>query len=208
MRPRADVHLRPPLKLFFDPCPPSCWSVGAFGTKSPSKDIPFIHIAMKHRLSEARKAFLSRPFSHTGRFWGAAMVACVVAPFGYWKLAPLEAGNLAVLAVYLALAAGVSALVVTIRRWLRPPKAVLENTFIDVTPGGISRETPTSRTWFLASPQVGRASLYWHGSELVRVVLHAENRDVEVHGLEDMAGFVDDLRRTFVRLNCTDVRAR
>jgi hypothetical protein len=163
---------------------------------------------MKHRLSEARKAFLGRPLSHTGRFWGAATVACVVAPVGYWRLAPLEAGQLAVLVVYLALALAVAVLVLVIRRWLRPPWAVLENTFIDVTVGGISRDTPTSRTLLLASPEVSRASLYWSGSELMRVVLHTDSRDVEVHGLDDMAGFVNDLRRTFVRLKCTDVRLR
>ena len=112
---------------------------------------------MKHRLSDAQKAFLSRPFSHTGRFWGAATVACVVAPLGYWKLTPLEAGHLAMLAVYLGLAAGVAVLVVAVRRWLRPPRSVLEDTFIDVSAGGVPRETPTSRALFLASPQVGRA---------------------------------------------------
>jgi len=113
-----------------------------------------------------------------------------------------------VLVVYLGLAAGAAALVVAVRRWLRPPRSVLENTFIDVSAGGISRETPTSRTLLLASPQVGRASLYWHGSELVRVLLHVDNRNVEVRGLEDMAGFVDDLRKTFVRFSCTDVQVR
>jgi HAMP domain-containing protein len=133
-------------------------------------------------------------------------VACVVAPVGYWKLAPLETGQLPVLAVYLALALAVAVLVLVIRRWLRPPAAVLENTFIDVTSGGISRDTPTSRTLLLASPEVGRASLYWYDSELMRVVLHTDSRDVEVHGLDDMAGFVNDLRTTFVRLICTDVR--
>lgn len=162
---------------------------------------------MKHRLSDAHRAYLGRPFSHTGRFWGAATVACFVAPLGYWKLAPLEAGQLAALAFYLAFAAAVALLVVVIRRWLRPPRAVLENTFIDVTAGGISKETPMSYTSLLASPEIGRASLYWQGNNLVRVVLHANNRDVEVHGLEDMAGFLADLRRTFVRLSCTDVRA-
>jgi len=162
---------------------------------------------MKHRLSDARKAYLSRPFSHTGRFWGAAAVACVVAPLGYWKLAPLEAGHLAVLAFYLAFAVAVALLVVVVRRWLRPLRAVLDNTFLDVTAGGVSKETPNSRTWLLASPDIGRASLYWQGNNLVRVVLHADNGDVEVHGLEDMAGFVADLRRTFVRLHCSDVRA-
>jgi len=65
-----------------------------------------------------------------------------------------------------------------------------------------------SRTLLLASPEVSRASLYWYGSELMRVVLHTDSRDVEVHGLDDMAGFVNDLRRTFVRLKCTDVRLR
>jgi hypothetical protein len=163
---------------------------------------------MKHRLSGAQKAFLGRPFSHTGKFWGVATVACVVAPLGYWKLTPLEAGHLVVLSVYLGLAVGVAALVVAVRRWLRPPRSVLENTFIDVSAGGISRETPTSRSLLLASPQVRRASLYWHGSELVRVLLHVDNRDIEVRGLEDMTGFVEDLRRTFVRLSCTDIRVR
>ncbi len=161
---------------------------------------------MKHRLSDARKACLGRPFSHTGRSWGGATVACVVATLGYWKLAPLEAGHLAVLAFFLAFAVTVALLVVVIRRWLRPPRPVLENTFLDVTAGGISQETPTSRTSLLASPEIGRANLYWQGNNLVRVVLHADARDVEVHGLEDMAGFLDDLRRTFVRSNCTDVR--
>ena len=112
---------------------------------------------MKHRLSDAQKAFLSRPFSHIGRFWGAATVACVVALLGYWKLTRLEAGHLAVLAVYLGLAEGVAVLVVAVRRWFRPPRSVLEDTFIDVSAGGVPRETPTSRTLLLASPQVGRA---------------------------------------------------
>ena len=163
---------------------------------------------MKHRLSEAHKASLGRPFSHTGRFWGAATVACVVAPVGYWKLAPLKAGQLAILAVYLALALALAVLVLVIRRWLRPPRAVLENTYIDVTAGGVSRDTPTSRTLLLASPEVSQASLYWYRSELMRVVLHTDSRDVEVHGLDDMTGFVKDLRKTFVRLKCTDVRLR
>jgi hypothetical protein len=120
----------------------------------------------------------------------------------------LEPAHLAVLTVFLLLAGGLAALVVTIRRWLRPPKAVLEYTFIEVTAGGISRETPTSRTILLASPEVGRASLHWYGSELVRVVLHTGKRDVEVDGLDDMTGFLDDLRKTYVRLSCTDVRVR
>ena len=96
--------------------------------------------------------------------------------------------------------------VMIVRRWLRPPRAVVDNTFIDVTAGGISKETPSSRTPLLASPEVGRASLHWYRNELVRVVLHANNRDVEILGLEDMEGFLADLRRTYVRLKCTDVR--
>lgn len=162
---------------------------------------------MKHRLSEARKAYLGRPFTHTGRFWGAATVACVVAPLGYWNLMPLEARHVAVLAFYLAFATGVALLVVFIRRRLRPSRAVLENTFINVTGGGISMETPTSRTSLLASPDVGRASLYWRGNQLVRVVFHTSRQDVEVHGLDDMAVFLEDLRSTFIRLKSTDVQA-
>ena len=111
---------------------------------------------MKHRLSDAQKAFLSRPFSHTGRFWGAATVACVVAPLGYWKLTPLEAGHLAMLAVYLGLAAGVAVLVVAVRRWLRPPRSVLEDTFIDVSAGGVPRVDSVKQRGRLNDIHLGR----------------------------------------------------
>ena len=40
---------------------------------------------MKHELSEAEKVWRSRPFPHTGRFWGAATVACVVVPYYLWQ---------------------------------------------------------------------------------------------------------------------------
>lgn len=152
--------------------------------------------------------YLGRPFVHTGRFWGAALVACVIAPLGYSKLLPLEAPHLAVLAAYLAAAAGVAAMVVIIRRWLRPPRAVAERMCIDVTAGGIWNETSTSRTLLLAAPEVARASLYWNRDELVRVVLHTDRSDLEMSGLADTAGFVDDLRKTFVRLKCVDIHVK
>lgn len=152
--------------------------------------------------------YLGRPFVHTGQFWGAALVACVVAPFGYSKLLPLEAPHLTVLAAYLVAAAGVAAMAAMIRRWLRPPRAVAERMFIDVTAGGIWNETPASRTLLLAAPEIARASLYWNRHDLVRIVLHADRQDLEMSGLADMVGFVDDLRKTFVRLKCVDIHVK
>lgn len=89
--------------------------------ESLRKDTPYI--AMRHRLSDAQKAFLSRPFS-TSRLLEADAS---------------RGGHLAVLAVYLGLAAGLAVLVVAVRRGLRPPRSVLEDTFIDVSAGGVLR---------------------------------------------------------------------
>lgn len=100
---------------------------------------------MKHHLSDAQIAYRARPFAHTGRFWGAATVACVVAPYGFWKLLPLSDGQVAVWVAYLLAATCIGLLVVLVRRVLRPSKSSLRSTVFDVTSTGVWQETASSR---------------------------------------------------------------
>jgi len=97
---------------------------------------------MKHRLPDAQKAFLSRPFS-TSRLLEAD---------------GSRGGHLAVLAVYLGLAGGSRAGGCRSEMVATAQVRSLEDTFINVSAGGGQRETPTSRTLLLAR-QVGRAKL-------------------------------------------------
>lgn len=157
---------------------------------------------MKHRLSEAEKAWRSRPFAHTGRFWGAATVACVVVPYYLWQLG---AGAVLGFMPYLTAAAGLGLLVVLVRRLLRPTKPVLDQTFVEVTPGGIWRITPSSRALVLPGPQVQRVRVVRSKfKEIVRIVIESGEASTPITGLNDMQAFLDDVLSTFVR--CTVVK--
>ena len=152
---------------------------------------------MKHRLSDAEKAWRSRPFTHTGRFWGAATVACVVVPYFLWQLG---AGAVLGFMPYLIAAAGVGLFVVLVRRLMRPPMPVLNQTFVEVTPGGIWRTTPNSRVLVLPSPQVQRVRVIRSKfNEIVRIVIESGEASTPVTGLNDMQVFLEDVLSTFER---------
>lgn len=155
---------------------------------------------VKHQLSDDRIAYLTRPFSHTGRFWGAALVACFVAPYGFWKLLPLQAAQIAVLATFLLAAASVGVFVVLVRRLMRPAKSTLKSTAVDVTPTGVWRETSTARTLLMPGAAVKSVTLYRNKrNELSRIVLDSGSNQVELSGLADMEGLLADLRDTYAR---------
>lgn len=142
-------------------------------------------------------AWRSRPFSHTGRFWGSALVACAVVPYYLWHLG-LSAAFMFI--PYLIAAAGVSMLVVFGRRLLRPPRPYLEQTFIEVTPGGIWRTTPNARVLILAAPQIRQLHVFRSPfKEITRIEIGSESENTTFAGLGDMQTFLDDVRSTFVR---------
>lgn len=157
---------------------------------------------MKHGLSESEMAWRSRPFTHTGRFWGSALVACAVVPYYLWQLGLPAA---AMFIPYLVAAAGVGLLVVVVRRVLRPQKPYLEQTFIEVTPGGIWRTTPNARVLILAAPQVQKARVFRSRfKQIVRIEIESGSDGARFIGLNDMQAFLDDVRSTFARCTVQD----
>lgn len=158
---------------------------------------------MKHGLSEPEMSWRSRPIPHTGRFFGGAMVASVVVPYYLWELG---LSGVALFIPYLIVAAGVGVVVVFVRRTLRPPRAHLEQTFIEVTPGGIWRTTPNSRILILAAPQVSelRVSRY-HFNEIVSIEIGFGDDTARFFGLIDMTAFLNDVLSTFVRCKVLEI---
>ena len=152
---------------------------------------------MKHALSEAEKDWRSRPFSHTGRFWGAATVACVVVPYYLWQA---EFYRILVFVPYLLASAGVGFAVVLVRRILRPPRSVLNQTFIEVSPGGIWSSTPNSRTLILAAPQIQTVKAVRSPfKKVVRVAVDSNEADISFTGLDNMDAFLKDVVSTYPR---------
>ena len=144
----------------------------------------------------------SRPFAHTGRFWGGAIVACVVVPYYLWQLG-LPA--IAMFFPYLIAAASVGLLVVFIRRVFRPSRAHLERTFIEVTAGGIWRTTPNSRVLILAAPQVQKLRVVRSRfKEIMRIEIESGNDSIPFFGLNDMQAFLNDVLSTFGRCEALD----
>jgi hypothetical protein len=152
---------------------------------------------VKHGLSEQEKAWRSRPFGHTGRFWGSALVACVVVPYSFWHMG-VRATLLFI--PYLIAAAGIGSLVILVRRVLRPPQAYLDQTFIEVTSGGIWRTAPIARFVILAAPQIQQVHVFRSRfKEIVRIEIGSESKTAQFEGLSDMQAFLDDVRSTFAR---------
>jgi hypothetical protein len=157
---------------------------------------------VKHGLSESEIAWQSRPFVNTGRFWGAALVACTVVPYYLWHLGLASA---VMFIPYLIVAAGVGVLVVVVRRLLRPPQPYLEQTFIEITPGGIWRTTPNARVLILAAPQVQQVRVFRSRfRKIVRIEIASESESTPFVGLGDMQAFLNDVRSTFVRCELMD----
>lgn len=156
---------------------------------------------MKHQLSDAQIAYRTRPFAHTGRFWGVATVACVVAPYGFWKLLPLSDGQMAVWVAYLLAVMCIGLLVVLVRRVLRPSKSVLTSTVVNVTSTGVWQETASSRTLLVHGAQLRTVFLLRNArNELGTVIMEGGGKEVALSGLADMEGFLTDLRSTFRRV--------
>jgi hypothetical protein len=153
---------------------------------------------MKHYLSEAQIAYKTRPFSHTGRFWGAATIACFVAPYTLRKVWPLEVRDVVVFGAYLALAACIGILTVITRRMLRPSRRYLEGTLIEIDTHGIWKETGRSRSLMLGAREIQSADVHRTRLNAVhRVVLRGAKREASIEGLGDMQSLLSDVLGTF-----------
>lgn len=151
---------------------------------------------MRHALSDAEVAWRTRPFSHTGRFWGAAIVACVVVPYTLWQMG--IAATLQFLP-YLLPAAAIAFLVVFIRRILRPPRAELQQTFVEFTSGGIWQVGPSSRELLMAAPQIHEAQVLRTMNRVERILVRGDGPALTLKGLRDMEAALADFRTTFQR---------
>jgi hypothetical protein len=157
---------------------------------------------MRHALSESEVAWRTRPFAHTGRFWGAATVACVVVPYSLWQMGP--AATLGFLP-YLLPAAAVAFIVIFARRILRPPRAEQQQTFIEFTSSGIWQVGPNSRVLLLPAPEVQYAQVLRTMNQIERIMVGARgSSSVTLSGLRDMEAALADLRGTFQRCSVKD----
>jgi hypothetical protein len=132
---------------------------------------------------------------HTGRVMGGGLAAFVIVPYYLWQLGP---GAIFGFTPYLVAAACVGFFVVLVHRILRPPRAELDKTFIEVTPGGIWRVTPTSRSILLSAPQIQRVRVFRSSfNQIVRLVIGSGTVSATFAGLDDMKVFLDDVLSTF-----------
>ena len=101
---------------------------------------------------------------------------------------------------YLIAAAGVGVSVVLVRRLMRPPRHVLNQTFVEVNPGGIWKTTPNSRVLVLSVPQIQKVRVIRSKfKEIVRIVIESEEASTPFTGLNDMQVFLEDVLSTFKR---------
>jgi hypothetical protein len=162
-------------------------------------------IRMKHHLSESQIAYKTRPFPHTGRFWGAAIAACLVVPYTVWQMPPWELRDVVVFGTYLLLAALVAMLVVGVRRLLRPSRKYVEGMSIEIDRHGVWKEAGGSRALLLGTRLVQSADIYRDRLNVIqRVVIGSARREVSVDGLADMESFASDVLGNFRHAKVTE----
>lgn len=155
---------------------------------------------MKHHLSEAQIAYKTRPFSHTGRFWGAAIAACVAVPYIIWKMPPWEFRDVLVFGTYLMLAVLIGLLVVMVRRQLRPSRKYVEGMLLEIDRHGVWKEAGHKRSLLLGVRLVRSVDVYRDRLNAIqRVVIGGARREVSVEGLADMEALVSDAVGAFPR---------
>lgn len=153
---------------------------------------------MKHPLSEAQIAYQTRPFSHTGRFWGAAIAACVAVPYMLWTMPPWEFRDVFVFGTYLVLAAVLAMFVVMVRRLLRPSRKYVEGMLLEIDRHGVWKEAGRKRSLLLGVRLVRSVDVYRDRLNAIqRVVIGGARREVSVEGLADMEALVRDALGTF-----------
>ncbi|CAN7556723.1 hypothetical protein [Polaromonas sp. LjRoot131] len=153
---------------------------------------------MKHHLSEDQIAYQARPFSHTGRLWGAAIAACLIVPYAIWKMPFWEFRDAVIFGIVLVPAALIGLLVVMVRRLLRPSKKYLEGMRLEIDRHGVWKEAGRKRSLLLGVRLVQSVDVYRDRLNVIqRVVIAGARCEVSVEGLADMEALVNDAQGTF-----------
>lgn len=158
---------------------------------------------MRYRFSEAYKREKTSAHPATLRLIGMGLVALIAGGAGWWTLWTEQPSDRAhwvafVLGV-ITLGCLLGALMVGIRRLFVPPAPLIKAATFDIDRHGLWRETPNSRDLLFGAHEMAVIKVHRTSplADPVRIELHGPVRHLEVHSLDAMWTFLEELKATF-----------